>query len=374
VVADYREEGWHSMDLVAEMLGRWIPEASDGAVHSEVLRPPFHRRLSRRGTAPSVRDRIINRYWDYPRWLQRQVDRFDVFHVADHSYAHLVHVLPARRTVVSCHDVDAFLPFAAGADRRTSQLPIFLSRRSFTGLRRAAAILCISESTRLALNVLPDIDEAKSRVIPLGVDSSFTPASSATADGDAERLLGPCGAVEDLLHVGSTIDRKRIDVLLRVFAAVRARRASVRLVRVGGPLTVAQAALARDLGINDGIVQLPFLDAGTLAAVYRRAALTLLTSEREGLGLPIIEAMASGCPVVVSDLPVCREVGGLAATYCAQERSEEWTAAIVRLLDDRRANSAAWRARVERGVAQAARFSWRACAAASVGVYRSLPF
>jgi len=360
------------MDLVAEMLGRWIPEAAGADVQSEVLRPPFQRRLSRNGSAPSVRDRIINRYWDYPRWLRSQVGRFDVFHVADHSYAHLVHVLPAQRAVVSCHDVDAFLPFATGEDRRKSLLPIFLSRRSFTGLQRAAAILCISESTRSALNTLPGIDAARSRVVPLGVDASFTPVPSATADGDAGRLLGPCGAVEDLLHVGSTIDRKRIDVLLRVFAAVRAVRPSVRLLRVGGLLTDAQAALARDLRIDDGIVQLPVLDAGTLAAVYRRAALTLLPSERDGCGLPIIEAMASGCPVVVSDLPVCREVGGQAATYCAQGRIDEWTAAIVRLLDERRSDSRAWRARIERAVSQAARFSWRACAAASVDVYRSL--
>ena len=360
------------MDLVAEMLGRWIPEAAGGDVRSEVLRPPFHRRLSWNGNAPSVRDRVINRYWDYPRWLRRQVARFDVFHVADHSYAHLVHVLPARRAVVSCHDVDAFLPFASGADRRKSQLPIFLSRRSFTGLQGAAAILCISESTRSALNTLPGIDATRSRVVPLGVDSCFTPAPSATADGAASGLLGPCGAVEDLLHVGSTIDRKRIDVLLRVFAAVRAVRPSVRLVRVGGPFTDAQAALARDLRIDDGIVQLPFLDAGTLAAVYRRAALTLLTSEREGFGLPIIEAMASGCPVVLSDLPVCREVGGRSGDVLRAGRVDDWTAAVLRLLDERRADAQAWRARVERAASQAARFSWRACAAASVDVYRSL--
>src|SRR4029078_7633516 len=187
--------------------------------------------------------------------------------------------------------------FAPSGARHKTHLPIFLSRRSFTGLQRAAAILCISESTRSALTTLPGIDAARSRVVPLGVGPAVTPVPSAAADGDARRLLGPCGAFDDLLHVGSTIDRKRIDILLRVFAAVRALLPSVRLLRVGGPLTDAQSALARDRRIDDGIVQLPFLDAGTLAAVYRRAALTLLTSEREGFGLPIIRATASAVRV-----------------------------------------------------------------------------
>ena len=63
----------------------------------------------------------------------------------------------------------------------------------------------------------------------------------------------------------------------------------------------------------DAIVVLPFVDRATLAAVYRRAALALLPSEREGFGLPLVEALACGTPVVASDIPVLREVGGDAA-------------------------------------------------------------
>ncbi len=239
VVADYREEGWHSMDLVAEMLGRWIPGAGGGDVRAEVLRPPFHRRLSWNGNAPSVRDRVINRYWDYPRWLRCQVARFDVFHVADHSYAHLVHVLPAQRTVVSCHDVDAFLPFASGEDRRKSQLPIFLSRRSFTGLQRAAAILCISESTRSALNTLPGIDAARSRVVPLGVDSSFTPA--------AERDCGSCRQ-----RAAGTVRRGRGSAARRQHDRSQADRHPAARVRRGARRAAVRAARARGRAADRG--------------------------------------------------------------------------------------------------------------------------
>jgi len=53
-------------------------------------------------------DRLLNRFWDYPRWLRPRVRDFDLFHLVDQSYSQLVHELPAHRTVVTCHDLDTF--------------------------------------------------------------------------------------------------------------------------------------------------------------------------------------------------------------------------------------------------------------------------
>ena len=91
------------------------------------------------------------------------------------------------------------------------------------------------------------------------------------------------------------------------------RRPDVRLVRVGGPFTAAQDARIDALGLRRHIRVLPFVERPVLAALYRRAALVLLPSEREGFGLPVVEALACGTPIVASDLPVLREVGGTAA-------------------------------------------------------------
>ena len=107
------------------------------------------------------------------------------------------------------------------------------------------------------------------------------------ADVEAGRLLGPRSGFTDILHVGSTIPRKRIDVLLRVFKAVkeshdRGRKPDtppLRLIRVGGPFTAAQQAMVRDLELGDAIVVLPMLDRATLASVYRRSALLMMPSE-----------------------------------------------------------------------------------------------
>ena len=170
-------------------------------------------------------------------------------------------------------------------------------------------------------------------------------------------MLGPRHFVE-LLHVGSTIPRKRIDVLLDVFAGLRAARPDLRLTRVGGPFTAEQRVRARDIGVLDAIHVLPFVDRATLGAVYRRSALALLTSDREGFGLPIVEALACGTPVVASDIPVLREVGSGAVTYCQVGVAGDWVDTILRLLRERETNAAAWQARRAAGLARASDFSW----------------
>jgi glycosyltransferase involved in cell wall biosynthesis len=192
------------------------------------------------------------------------------------------------------------------------------------------------------------------------------------ADVEAARLLGHASRTTDLLHVSSTIARKRIDVLLTIVAAVRKQRPDVRLVRVGGPFTADQRRLARELGIEEAIVVLPFLDRSTLAAVYRRCALVLLPSEREGFGLPVLEALACGTPIVASDIDALREVGGTAVDYCAPEDIDAWTSAVVRVLAERRDDPALWRARRTAGIERAASFSWSHYTSDVVALYRRL--
>jgi glycosyltransferase involved in cell wall biosynthesis len=176
----------------------------------------------------------------------------------------------------------------------------------------------------------------------------------------------------DLLHVGSTVPRKRIDVLLRVFAAVRREFPRARLIRVGGPLTDEQQGLAARLGIERAILVLPFIERDVLAAVYRRAAIVLQPSEREGFGLPVVEALACGTPVVATDLPVLREVGGEAAVYCPVGDLESWVKALTGLLAERERRSQSWTNRRAAAIAQAAQFSWAQYADRMVALYREL--
>ena len=102
------------------------------------------------------------------------------------------------------------------------------------------------------------------------------------------------------------------------------------------------------LGLEPHIIVLPFLERRVLAAVYRRAAVVLQPSDREGFGLPVAEAMACGTPVVASDLPPLREVGGAMASYCPVGDVEAWTSTVSELLDERSTPSTRTGARVAR--------------------------
>jgi glycosyltransferase involved in cell wall biosynthesis len=315
----------------------------------------------------NLADRLTGRLWDYPRWLARQAPDFDVFHIVDHSYAHLVRVLPAERTTITCNDVDAIEAALPGSRRRLAPAGL-LASRVLDGLSRAAHVACISEATRTALLATGRVKPAHTNVVYLGVHPSCSPDPVPTSDAEIDRRLGPRGV--EILHVGSTIPRKRIDVLLKTVAGVRKAIGNLRLVRVGGCFTPAQRALAATLGISDAIVELPFLERPLLAALYRRASVVLLPSDREGFGLPLVEAMACGTVVMASALPALKEAGGHAALYCPPGDVTRWVETLTNLLRQRDADSSAWTFRQKASIVAASRFNWRNYATEMTTLYR----
>ena len=243
------------MDLVGEMLCAELKARHSAALEVTRIQPAFVRRLSRACVAGAARacsfnaDRALNRFFDYPRALRRLRGGFDVFHIVDHSYAHLAHELAGARTVVTCHDLDAFrCLLASGAERRS--LPFrMMARRTLAGMRKAARVCCPSAATRDALVANALVSPDRLVVIPNGVHPACSPRPDEAADAAAAHLLGPAdsGTIE-ILHVGSTIPRKRIDVLLRIVAAARAQFPNLRLVKAGGALDADQQRLAQALG------------------------------------------------------------------------------------------------------------------------------
>ncbi len=156
-----------------------------------------------------------------------------------------------------------------------------------------------------------------------------------------------------MLHVGSCIPRKRIDVLIDVFAEVRGTRRDLRLIQVGGQWSGAQREQIARHDLSRHIVQIRDVERATIANLYHRAAAVLLTSEAEGFGLPAIEALACGSLMVASDIPPLREVAGPAAVYCPVADVPAWTDTLLHLLAE-----PARQPPLEMRLTQARRYSW----------------
>jgi glycosyltransferase involved in cell wall biosynthesis len=364
VVCDYPEESWPSMDLAAEMLLREL-RWQRGPLHAERVCPSFRRRLSHlpwlgRRAAAFNADRLFNRLWDYPRHLRRRAAEFDLFHLCDHSYSQLVHVLPVERTGVFCHDLDTFRCLLEPERERRSRWFRAMARHILRGLEKAAVVFHTTAAVRAEIERHGLLDPARLVQAPLGAAPEFT--AELLEDEQADEDVAPF-----VLHVGSCIPRKRIDVLLYVFAAARARHPELRLFKVGGSWTPAQHEQLDRLGLRDAVTLFDGIGRRVLAVLYRTARLVLLPSEAEGFGLPLVEALACGAAVAASDLPVFREVAGDAASYFPVGDVPAWTEGVCRLLAD----SGTAPPRAAR-LARAARFSWANHARIIANAYRRL--
>lgn len=347
------------MDLVGDMLCEHLRE-----VRAQRVRPAMS--FARAGMA----GRLFGRFVQYPRHLRRVLPQADLFHLVDHSYAHLVHQLPPGRAIVTCHDLDTFRCLLEPERERRSAAFRAMARWILSGLQAAAHVTCDTYSTYNAVLEHQLLPPEKLTVVHNGVHPLLSPAADPLADERIARRLGrKAGRSPELLHVGSTISRKRIDVLLRVFAAVLQTHRDTRLIRVGPALTREQEALARQLGVADRIDFLHDLDTAALGACYRRASVLLQPSDAEGFGLPVIEALACGASVVASDIAALREVAGEAARYCAIGDIESWTATVLNVLSADSATRAVDRACAMK---QASRFSWENYAAQMTEIYRKV--
>jgi glycosyltransferase involved in cell wall biosynthesis len=366
LIADYSEEGWHSMNLVADSLFAQLPHVQN-EYDIELVRPKMRRFFSiihrfRSNSSFFNADRIINRFLIYNLVIRQIRSKFALFHFMDHSYAHLAHGLNPARVLVTCHDLDTFRCVLSPSLFPAGRVFRQMTHRILSGFQKAARVTCDSQATMddiLHHNLIP---QERLCICRMGVSPVFFKATSPSIANN----------VPQLLHVGSTIPRKGIDFLLQVYSEVRQRFPDLRLIRVGSAFTCEQAQLAEDLQVDETIIKLENISESKLAEVMAGATLLLQPSKAEGFGLPVVEAMAAGTPVLVSDLPVLREVGGDAAEYAPVAELDKWVERICCLLHEACGNPDRWELRRERCREQAGKFSWDKTAERVAGIYREM--
>ena len=276
-----------------------------------------------------ARSQELRMAWSLPRLLRRLRP----------ALAHFQHALPLGcpcPAVVTVHD----LSFEREPSLLRPKDRLVFRTVVPRAARRAARVIAVSERTKQDLIELYGVPKERIRVIHHGIDPAFRPQDGVQPDSYA-------------LFVGTIQERKN-----PLAAADAAAAVGLQLV-VAGPNR--DARLAAELQRRGADLR-GYLDKDELASLYRRAACLVLPSRYEGFGLPVLEAMACGTPVVATREPALVEVCGDAAVYAAADGLADAVREAIR----ERGRLA------QAGLERARRFTWRGAAEQTLDVYREL--
>lgn len=278
-----------------------------------------------------------------------------------HGMAFAAPLAAACPTVITVHDL-SFLRFP-DAFRRFNRLYLsFITRRA---TRRAARVIAVSESTRQDVIGLCGVAPERVVTVPNGVSEAFAPAAAARVAELRQRHGLPDRFI---LFVGTLEPRKNLERLVTAYADLRAAdRAVPPLVIAGARGWFYEQLFARvqELGLADAVRFPGFIPHEDLATWYSAAEIFVYPSRFEGFGLPVLEAMACGTPVITSTASSLPEVAGDAALLVAPDDVAGWTAALQQALADEELRTTL----CSRGLQRARLFSWTRTAAETAQVY-----
>jgi glycosyltransferase involved in cell wall biosynthesis len=316
--------------------------------------------LRRQWVPLSVSHAIWNRFDGPP--LDFLTGPVDVFHGTNFQ-------LPpfrSARGVVTIHD----LAFLACPGSVPPAVAARLERVARASVRRADHVIADSAHTKADTVSLLGVPPERISVIHLAAGAAYRPRTDPAADrATLEHRYGL--RFPYVLYVGTTNPRKNLGRLLEAFASAR-RRANLphSLVLVGDAGFAHGAVLEQigKLGLRDA-VQLPgYTSEEDMPAIYGGADLLAFPSLYEGFGLPVLEAMSVGCPVLTSPVSSLGEVAGDAALLVDPQSVDAISAGLERALT----NVELRRDLAQRGVRRAAAFSWERAAAEHLALYREL--
>ena len=278
-----------------------------------------------------------------------------------HGMAFTTPLLWRGKSVVTIFDMS----FVRYPDRLTRARRWYLKWFTRLSARRAERVIAISESGRREISGLLGIDPRRIDVAVPGVAGDFRPVPAAEVAAFRSRMGLP---ERFILHVGTLEPRKNLETLVRAYAGLP-QRDHVKLVLVGakGWQIDPFFRLIEELDLARDIILAGYSAPGELPLWYASSEVFAFPSVYEGFGLPVLEAMACGAPVIVSNATSLPEIAGSDGLLVDPLDVEAWREALAGLLDDpaRRADLSA------HGRERASQFSWEQTARHTVASYRA---
>lgn len=292
------------------------------------------------------------------RWLSAMASLYE----ADLFFSTYYPLPPAAcPTVLTIHDL---LPLRRPEWFADARVVSFFDIDVRASARRASRIVVDTQCVRQDVVQLLEVDPARVVVVPLA------PVSRGGTDAEDEERLRRVGVNGPfVLSVATLEPRKNLVRLMKAFAQAHPAESGrpVSLV-LAGRLGWKWDEILQATGAADRVFAVGYVDDDTLGSLYRRALALAYPSLAEGFGLPLLEAMAAGCPVVASDIPVFREVTGGHAHFVEPRDVESIAAGLVRVAGD-----AGLRGELaHRGLVHARQYSWQRTAESLEGVFREV--
>jgi len=281
----------------------------------------------------------------------------DVIHLPNHNFARYA-ICRKNPFIVTVHDLVRF-HFSLAKETITERILLKLDIR---GIKQASHIIAVSQSTKNDLIKYLKIPDGKISVIYNGIDNGiFKPSNTKLLDKPY------------ILYVGSERPRKNLGRLFEAFAKLKDEFPELQLVKIGiagrSPEyrrnTMKQLA---SLGITDSVIFVNYASESDLAHYYSFASLLAYPSLYEGFGLPPLEAMACGCPVVTSNTSSLPEVVGEAGIMVDPYDTDSLAQAMRKVLTDSELRDNM----IRKGLEQSKRFSWEKAAEQTLEVYNKV--
>ena len=282
-----------------------------------------------------------------------------------HAPVYVAPLLAPCPTVVTIHDL-SFMKLPGVFQAANRSYLRFFTRLS---VRRAARVIVVSENTRRDAALLLGIPLERIAVVPNGVDDTFHPIQNQTLIAEFRRQRDIPDKI--ILFVGTIEPRKNVGTLIRAYAQLRAKGSVEHKLVIGGSVGWMYEpifALVEELGLSEEVLFPGFLSPEELTLWYNAAELFAYPSLYEGFGLPPLEAMACGTPVITSNASALPEVVGKAGIMLDPHDADAWAETMERVLLDAELCDSLKKA----GLKRAQQFSWQKTAQMTANLYRSI--
>jgi len=360
----YVEDQRNSMEVYADNLKANLRRLDQDGIEVDEFRPymsPLTRRIPE---ICNFRMRV-SRYVSFPIQARRTCGTLN--HVLDHGYAHLLHILDPNQTVLTVHDVIPIL-------RGLGKIPgVHLSRRPWLSeltawyYKKARRIITNSDSTKNDLVKYCGCDPDVITVVYLGINSSFRPVSELKKKEYRIALGVPQENIKLVLITGQEFYKNQTTSIKVMEHLQRRYGDSIWLVRLGRKDPEWDAAIANS-PFQHQVAYLRDLPSDKMPQLYNAVDCLLFPSWYEGFGLPPVEAMASGTPVVTSCVASLPEVVGGAGLMVPPDNVVGLAEAVAVLLENRGLRQI----QIQKGLEHVKRFDWEKNAEMTMEIYREI--